>query len=100
MFSYVDKSIRVQLEGDGRLVTLDREAWVVDANDAGAFISVLGPVPIPRLIGGEETMLEWYPFVRRTELSAVPADFTRAAFSRSNPNRSCLLFIPSVTPSV
>ena len=71
MFSYVDKSIRVQLEGDGRLVTLARDARVVDANHASAFISVLGPVPIPRLIGGEETMLEWYPFVRRTELSAV-----------------------------
>ncbi len=71
MFSYVDKSIRIQLEKDGRLVTLDRAAQIVDAKAPEAFLSVLGPVPIPRLIGGEEVMLEWYPFVRRTELSAV-----------------------------
>lgn len=71
MFSYVDKSIRIQLEHDRLLVTLNRAAEIVDANGADAFLSVLGPVPIPRLIGGEEVMLEWYPFVRRTELSAV-----------------------------
>ena len=71
MFSYVDLSIRSQLEADRLLVTLDRHASVVPADDANAFLSVLGPVPIPRLIGGEEVMLEWYPFVRRTELSAV-----------------------------
>lgn len=71
MFSYVDKSIRIQLEHDRLLVTLNRAAEMVDANGVDAFLSVLGPVPIPRLIGGEEVMLEWYPFVRRTELSAV-----------------------------
>jgi GTP cyclohydrolase II len=71
LFSYVDKSIRDQLEGDRLLVTLDREARLVAADDSAAFISVLGPVPIPRLIAGQEEMLEWYPFVRRTELSAV-----------------------------
>jgi GTP cyclohydrolase II len=71
LFSYVDKSIRAQLESDRLLVTLDRDAEVVTADAPGAFISVLGPVPIPRLTAGEEVMLEWYPFVRRTELSAV-----------------------------
>ncbi|CAN0387691.1 unnamed protein product, partial [Phaeothamnion confervicola] len=71
LFSYVDKSIRIQLEADRLLVTLDREARIVAADTLGAFISVLGPVPIPRIIAGEEVMLEWYPFVRRTELSAV-----------------------------
>lgn len=71
MFSYVDKSIRAQLEAEGMMVTLDRQSRVVPSDDASAFLSVLGPVPIPRLIGGEEVTLEWYPFVRRTELSAV-----------------------------
>ena len=71
MFSYVDKSIRARLERDRLLVTLDRDSREVAADDAGAFLSVLGPVPIPRLIGGEDTLLDWYPFVRRTELSAV-----------------------------
>ena len=71
MFSYVDESIRLGLERDGLLVTLNRDSEVVDSDDESAFISILGPVPIPRLIGDEEVMLEWYPFVRRTELSAV-----------------------------
>lgn len=71
MFSYVDKTIRESLERDGLLVTLTRSGDVVPGADPAAFMSVLGPVPIPRLIGDEEVMLEWYPFVRRTELSAV-----------------------------
>ena len=73
MFSYVDESIRERLEADGLLVTLDRNSAVVSSDHPAAFLSVLGPVPIPRLIAGEEAMLDWYPFVRRTELSAVLA---------------------------
>ena len=71
MFSYVDKSIRHLLEDAGTLVTLDEHSQVVESLSPDAFLSVLGPVPIPRLIGDVEVMLEWYPFVRRTELSAV-----------------------------
>lgn len=71
MFSYVDQSIRSRLEAEGLLVTLNRNSEVVAGDDGSAFISVLGPVPIPRFIGDVEVMLEWYPFVRRTELSAV-----------------------------
>ena len=71
MFSYVDKSIREDLESDRLLVTLDRDSVVVTSNDPSAFISILGPVPIPRLIGSQEVALDWYPFVRRTELSHV-----------------------------
>lgn len=71
MFSYVDKSIRARLERDGLLVTLDRASQAVVGDDPNAFLSVLGPVPIPRLIAGADVMFDWYPFVRRTELSAV-----------------------------
>jgi GTP cyclohydrolase II len=71
VFSYVDKSIRANLESDGLWVTLDDTSAVVSSDDASAFISILGPVPIPRLIGEREVMLDWYPFVRRTELSHV-----------------------------
>jgi GTP cyclohydrolase II len=71
LFSYVDESIRARLESDGLLVTLDQNSEVVGGDDAEAFISILGPVLIPRAIGDVEVMLEWYPFVRRTELSAV-----------------------------
>lgn len=71
MFSYVDKTIREKLEADALLITLNRESAVVSSGDPGAFISVLGPVPIPRVIGSREVVLDWYPFVRRTELSHV-----------------------------
>jgi GTP cyclohydrolase II len=71
VFSYVDSSIREELERQRLLVTLDRAGSEVGANDGTAFMSVLGPVPIPRLFADGEQMLEWYPFVRRTELSTV-----------------------------
>ena len=59
MFSYVDKSIRHLLEDAGTLVTLDEHSQVVESLSPDAFLSVLGPVPIPRLIGDVEVMLEW-----------------------------------------
>ncbi len=71
MFSYVDKSIREGLEAQGLLKGLDKEGRVVEPIDKSAFISVLGPVPIPRIIDGSEVILDWFPFVRRTELSTV-----------------------------
>ena len=71
MFSYVDPTIRRGLEQKGLLVTLDRCGAVVPGDAAEAFMSVLGPVPIPRPIGEREVTLEWYPFVRRTELREV-----------------------------
>jgi GTP cyclohydrolase II len=71
LFSYVDKTIRERLERDRLMVTLSQAGELVTSSDPAAYMSVLGPVPIPRLIEGEEVMLEWYPFVRRTELSAV-----------------------------
>ena len=90
MFSYVDKSIRDQLEADGRLVTLARDSAVIDSDDANAFISLLGPVPIPRLIGDEEVTLDWYPFVRRTELSVVIAAAREVGGGRSEALRDLL----------
>lgn len=72
MFSYVDKEIRNALEQDKRLVTVDKNGEEVSLeNGKTPFISILGPIPIPRLIGDKEVVLDWYPFVRRLELSRV-----------------------------
>jgi len=71
LFSYVDKSIRERLEDQGLLKVLNKEGAAVEPTDSSAFISLLGPVPIPRMIDGSEVILDWYPFVRRTELSTV-----------------------------
>ena len=72
MFSYVDSEIREKLKNDSRLVTLDREGNIVHPNNGDKpFVSVLGPIPIPRIVNGEEVTLAWWAFVRRTELSKV-----------------------------
>lgn len=70
MFSYVDKSIREQLVRHHQLVDLDSNGREIAA-EATPFISILGPVTIPRIIDGDEVSLEWYPFVRRVELTHV-----------------------------
>ncbi len=72
MFSYVDKKIREKLKSDDRLATLDREGKAINGSQGPKpYVSILGPIPIPRLIGGEEFELSWYPFVRRVELANV-----------------------------
>ncbi len=72
MYSYVDKKIREQLKDDKRLMTLDREGEPINGKDGlRPYISILGPIPMPRNIGGKEVTLLWYPFVRRLELTRV-----------------------------
>lgn len=70
MFSYVDQSIRQLLLKNHQLVDLDKSGREISSGSA-PYISILGPVTIPRLIDGEEVPLEWYPFVRRVELTHV-----------------------------
>jgi GTP cyclohydrolase II len=72
LFSYIDKSIRQRLETTGQLVHLDRQGRLVDVEGGQKpYLSMLGPVPIPRQMSGEERVLRWYPFVRRVELGNV-----------------------------
>jgi GTP cyclohydrolase II len=72
MFSYVDKKIREKLKNDHKLITVNHEGNMVDTeNGDKPFISILGPIPIPRKIGDKDVTLQWYAFVRRTELSRV-----------------------------
>jgi GTP cyclohydrolase II len=72
LFSYVDENIRERLEHDHRLVHLDRRGRPVEAgNGERPYVSMLGPIPIPRKLAGEECTLHWYPFVRRVELKNV-----------------------------
>jgi GTP cyclohydrolase II len=71
LFSHLDDSVRARLAAAQRLVALDRTGAVVA--DGRAHLSVMGPVPVPRRIGDADVVLEWYPFVRRTEWSAVQA---------------------------
>ncbi len=72
MFAYIDPAIRRRLEQDHRLVNLDRQGGLVDSsNGSGTAISLLGPIPMPRMVGGEEVVFQWYAFVRRLQLERV-----------------------------
>ena len=72
MFSYVDEEIRLKLIRDKKLVVIDNSGIAVDEeNGDKPYISILGPIPIPRLVRGKEIVLAWYPFVRRVELKRV-----------------------------
>jgi GTP cyclohydrolase II len=72
VFSYVDPNIRRRLEEDKQLIHLDNTGRCVDCSgDCEPFISILGPIPLPRFINGQKVVLEWYPFVRRVQLAAV-----------------------------
>ncbi len=72
MFSYVDPEIRRKLENDHRLVTLGPDGRpALNLDGPGPYISLLGPIPMPRRFGDEEVLLHWYPFVRRVQLRRV-----------------------------
>jgi GTP cyclohydrolase II len=72
LFSYVDKKIREKLKNEKWLVTIDQNGNpVAPENGEAPFISILGPIPVPRKINGDEQTISWYPFVRRVELGKV-----------------------------
>ena len=71
MFSYVDPKIKERLEADGQLVHVDADGGRTDRNGGEPYISMLGPIPLPRRIDGREWIVAWYPFVRRVELGRV-----------------------------
>lgn len=73
MFSYVDSKVRQQLHDKHQLVDLNKNGEEISDHEGQTYISVLGPVTIPRVIAGQQVSLEWYPFVRRVELAHVQA---------------------------
>lgn len=89
MFSYIDKTIREQLVSNHQLVDLTDQGKEISGDDM-PYISVLGPVTIPRIIEGEEVPLEWYPFVRRVELSHVLDAANEVSGSESDAFRELL----------
>ncbi len=65
MFAYIDKKIHRLLRDENKIRTVGQEGQ--------RRISLIGPVPLPvhHPNTGQEHVLRWYPFVRRTELDAV-----------------------------
>ncbi len=74
MFAYVDQKIRSWLERGDKLVHLDQDGvpLKIGGGEGGRpYISLLGPIPLPRTWRGQEVVLSWYAFVRRLELNKV-----------------------------
>jgi GTP cyclohydrolase II len=71
VFSYVDPKIRMMLEDESLLVHVDRDGRALFPVEGAPYLSILGPIPLPRIIAGAERRIAWYPFVRRVELGAA-----------------------------
>ncbi|MBN1655498.1 MAG: GTP cyclohydrolase II [Deltaproteobacteria bacterium] len=72
MFSYVDRNIQERFEDDRRLFHLDKQGNTVkNGGEEVPILSILGPIPLPIVIGGKESRVDWYPFVRRVQLKQV-----------------------------
>ena len=73
MFAYIDPTIRARLVAQQKLIRIDAHGNVLDPNavpDAAGrvILNVLGPIPLPMDIGGQQRTFQWFAFVRHTEL--------------------------------
>lgn len=74
MFTYLDPSVRDRLIAQGKLKRLDSRGVEIAADDAPPeepSLSLLGPIPLPLNLHGLELTVQWYAFVRHTELAKV-----------------------------
>lgn len=72
MFAYIDESIGELLCGEHKIRHLDKEGRDLGCPPEGQpYLSMIGPVPLPVLVRGEEVVFRWYPFVRRSELAHI-----------------------------
>ena len=73
MFTYIDPTVGARLIEKGKLIRIDADGQLSDANqapDAGAkAISILGPIPLPLERHGRHFDVRWYASVRHTELN-------------------------------
>ncbi len=73
MFSYIDPNIYKLLQDQGKIVSIGEDGLPTsDGLRPGTErIHLLGPIPIPREVDGEEYTFRWFPFVRRTQHEQV-----------------------------
>jgi len=73
MFSYIDPNIYKLLLDQGKILTIGEDGLPTDdgLRPGTERIHLLGPIPIPRMVDGEEYTFRWYPFVRRTQHEQV-----------------------------
>jgi GTP cyclohydrolase II len=75
MFTYIDPGVRDRLIEQGKLRRIDSDGIEIDVASpelpVEPALEVLGPIPMPIALTGEEISTQWYAFVRRTELAKV-----------------------------
>jgi len=75
MFTYIDPTIRGRLIEQGKLTRINSAGVAIDVTAAGIppepALEVLGPIPMPIALTGKPLTVQWYAFVRRTELAQV-----------------------------
>ena len=75
MFAYIDPTVHTRLVDQGKLVRIDRHGRRIDLADpippGSRALDVLGPIPLPLHVGGEDLHADWYAVVRHTELEPV-----------------------------
>jgi GTP cyclohydrolase II len=71
MFSYIDPAVRRRLIEQGKLVRVDARGNSLQPDTGSEYrpiLNVLGPIPLPISIGGQQQTFHWFAFVRQTEL--------------------------------
>ena len=75
MFAYIDPTVSTRLVAQGKLSRIDRRGQRLDLDTpvpAGSrALDLLGPIPLPLHVGGNELDADWYAAVRHTELEPV-----------------------------
>ena len=75
MFAYIDPTVTTRLVAQGKLVRIDRRGQSLEldapAPPGSRALDVLGPIPLPLHVGGQELHADWYAVVRHTELEPV-----------------------------
>ncbi len=72
MFAYIDETIGELLCREHKMMHFDRSGRQLGCPpDGQPYLSMIGPVPLPVLVEGEEVVFQWYAFVRRSELAHI-----------------------------
>ena len=75
MFTYLDPEVRTRLIEEGKLIRLNSRGEPLRfdqrAESGELVINLLGPIPLPLQLQGQEYEVQWYAAVRSTELQKV-----------------------------
>jgi GTP cyclohydrolase II len=73
MFAYIDSSVKKELLRQGKLISIDEHGnrCVSGSGNATAFLSMVGPVPLPVRVGPEQVVFRWYAWVRHSDLARI-----------------------------